>query len=384
VLAVLFLKGTTTMTAPLLFTPIKIGPVELPNRIVISPMCQYSAVDGNVNDWHHAHLGSLSLSGAGLLYIEATAITPEGRITPGCVGLYSEQNFHALKKLVDSLRAVSPIKLAIQLGHAGRKASSHRPWEGGELMTPSEGGWPTFAPSAIAHKEGELAPKELSKQHIKDLIQNFSLSARRARDLGLDVIEVHAAHGYLLHEFLSPLSNARSDEYGGSLENRMRFVLEAFEAVRAAAGPNIAVGARLSATDWVEGGWDVEQSITLSKRLQAMGADFLDISSGGVSPHQKISIGPGYQVPFAEKIKAEISIPVMTVGLITEPKQAEDILQHGKADMVALARGMIAEPRWPWRAAAELGGTVQGSTQYYRCLPSGYPSVFGAIKTSQR
>jgi 2,4-dienoyl-CoA reductase-like NADH-dependent reductase (Old Yellow Enzyme family) len=178
VLAVLFLKGTTTMTAPLLFTPIKIGPVELPNRIVISPMCQYSAVDGNVNDWHHAHLGSLSLSGAGLLYIEATAITPEGRITPGCVGLYSEQNFHALKKLVDSLRAVSPIKLAIQLGHAGRKASSHRPWEGGELMTPSEGGWPTFAPSAIAHKEGELAPKELSKQHIKDLIQNFSLSAR--------------------------------------------------------------------------------------------------------------------------------------------------------------------------------------------------------------
>jgi 2,4-dienoyl-CoA reductase-like NADH-dependent reductase (Old Yellow Enzyme family) len=384
VLAVLFSKGTTTMTAPLLFTPIKIGPVELPNRIVISPMCQYSAVDGNVNDWHHAHLGSLSLSGAGLLYIEATAITPEGRITPGCVGLYSEQNFHALKKLVDSLRAVSPIKLAIQLGHAGRKASSHRPWEGGELMTASEGGWTTFAPSAIAHKEGELAPKELSKQHIKDLLQNFSVSARRARDLGLDVIEVHAAHGYLLHEFLSPLSNVRTDEYGGSLENRMRFVLEAFEAVRAAAGPDIAVGARLSATDWVEGGWDVEQSITLSKRLQAMGADFLDISSGGVSPHQKISIGPGYQVPFAEKIKAEVSIPVMTVGLITEPKQAEDILQHGKADMVALARGMIAEPRWPWRAAAELGGTVQGSTQYYRCLPSGYPSVFGAIKTSQR
>jgi hypothetical protein len=372
------------MTAPLLFTPIKLGQVELPNRIVISPMCQYSAVDGNVNDWHHAHLGSLSLSGAGLLYIEATSITPEGRITPGCVGLYSEENFQALKKLVNSLRAVSPIKIAIQLGHAGRKASSHRPWQGGELMTPSEGGWTTFAPSAIAHKEGELVPTELSKQQIKELIQSFSVSARRARELGLEVIEVHAAHGYLLHEFLSPLSNARTDEYGGSLENRMRFVLEAFEAVRAAAGPDIAVGARLSATDWVEGGWDVEQSITLSKRLQAMGADFLDISSGGVSPHQKITVGPGYQVPFAEKIKAEVTIPVMTVGLITEPKQAEEILQQGKADMVALARGMIAEPRWPWRAAAELGGTVQGSTQYYRCLPSGYPSVFGAIKTSQR
>ena len=372
------------MTAPLLFTPIKLGPIELPNRIVISPMCQYSAVDGNVNEWHHAHLGSLSLSGAGLLYIEATSITPEGRITPGCVGLYTEQNFQALKKLVDSLRAVSPIKLAIQLGHAGRKASSHRPWQGGELMAPSEGGWTTFAPSAIAHKEGELVPTELSKQQIKELIQSFSVSARRARDLGLDVIEVHAAHGYLLHEFLSPLSNARTDEYGGSLENRMRFVLEAFEAVRAAAGPDIAVGARLSATDWVEGGWDVEQSIELSKRLQAMGADFLDISSGGVSPHQKITLGPGYQVPFAEKIKGEVTIPVMTVGLITEPKQAEEILQHGKADMVALARGMIADPRWPWRAAAELGGSVQGSSQYYRCLPSGYPSVFGAIKTSQR
>ena len=372
------------MTAPLLFTPITLGRINVPNRIVISPMCQYSAIDGNVNEWHHAHLGSLALSGAGLLYIEATAVSPEGRITPGCVGLYSEDNFHALKKLVDYLRAVSPIKLAIQLGHAGRKASSRRPWEGGELMTPNEGGWPTFAPSAIPHKEGELTPNELSKQQIADLIKNFEVSARRARELGLDVIEVHAAHGYLLHEFLSPLSNTRQDEYGGSLENRMRFVLEAFEVVRAAAGPDIAVGARLSATDWVEGGWDVDQSIELSKRLQAMGADFLDVSSGGISPHQKITLGPGYQVPFAEKIKAEVNIPVMTVGLITEPEQAEDILKHGKADLVALARGMIADPRWPWRAAAALGGSVQGSPQYYRCLPSGYPSVFGSIKTSQR
>lgn len=372
------------MTSPLLFTPISLGPINVPNRIVISPMCQYSAIDGNVNEWHHAHLGSLALSGAGLLYIEATATSPEGRITPGCVGLYSEDNFHALKKLVDYLRVVSPIKLAIQLGHAGRKASSRRPWEGGELMTPNEGGWPTFAPSAIPHKEGELTPSELSKQHIADLIKSFAASARRARELGLDVIEVHAAHGYLLHEFLSPLSNTRQDEYGGSLENRMRFVVQAFEVVRAAAGPDIAVGVRLSATDWVEGGWDVDQSIELSKRLQAMGADFLDVSSGGVSPHQKITLGPGYQVPFAEKIKAEVKIPVMTVGLITEPQQAEDILKQGKADLIALARGMIADPRWPWRAAAELGGSVQGSPQYYRCLPSGYPSVFGAIKTSQR
>ena len=372
------------MTTPLLFTPLQRGPVHLPNRIMVSPMCQYSAVDGNVNEWHHAHLGSLALSGAGLLFIEATAISPEGRITPGCVGLYNDDNFAALKKLVDYLRAVSPIKLAIQLGHAGRKASSRRPWEGGELMTPDEGGWKTYAPSALAHKEGELIPAELSKQQITDLLNSFAISTRRARDLGLDVIEVHAAHGYLLHEFLSPISNTRTDEYGGSLENRMRFVLEAYKTVREAAGTGIAVGARLSATDWVEGGWDVEQSIVLSKRLEAMGADFLDISSGGVSPHQKITLGPGYQVPLAEKIKAELKIPIITVGLITEPKQAEAILEQGKADMVALARAMIADPRWPWRAAAELGGSVSGSPQYYRCLPSGYPSVFGAIKTAQR
>lgn len=372
------------MTTPLLFTPIKLGSVNISNRIVISPMCQYSAVDGNVNEWHHAHLGSLSLSGAGLLFIEATSITPEGRITPGCVGLYNDQNFAALKKLIDYLRAVSPIKLAIQLGHAGRKASSRRPWEGGELMTPSEGGWATYAPSALAHKSGELVPAELSKQEITDLLHSFAASARRARELGLDVIELHAAHGYLLHEFLSPIANTRTDEYGGSLENRMRFVLEAFKIVREAAGPNIAVGARLSATDWVEGGWDLEQSIVLSKRLESMGADFLDISSGGVSPLQKITLTPGYQVPFAEKIKAEVKIPIITVGLITEPKQAEAILEHGQADMVALARAMIADPRWPWRAAAELGGSVSGSPQYYRCLPSGYPSVFGAVKTAQR
>lgn len=372
------------MTTPLLFTPIHLGPVHLPNRIMISPMCQYSAIDGNVNDWHHAHLGSLALSGAGLLFIEATAIRPEGRITPGCVGLYNDDNFAALKKLVDYMRAVSPIKLAIQLGHAGRKASSRRPWEGGELMTPDQGGWKTYAPSALAHKEGELIPAELSKQHITDLLNSFADSTRRARELGLDVIEMHAAHGYLLHEFLSPISNTRTDEYGGSLENRMRFVLEAFKIVREVAGADMAVGARLSATDWVDGGWDVEQSVVLSKRLESMGADFLDISSGGVSPHQKITLGPGYQVPLAEKIKSEVKIPIITVGLITEPKQAEAILEQGKADMVALARAMIADPRWPWRAAAELGGSVSGSPQYYRCLPSGYPAVFGSVKTAQR
>ncbi len=372
------------MTAPLLFSPISLGRLTLSNRIMISPMCQYSAVDGDMNDWHRAHLNSLALSGAGLLCIEATAVSPEGRITPGCVGLYQPSNISAMKAVVDSIRAISPIKLAIQLGHAGRKGSSRRPWEGGALMTPAEGGWETVSASAVPHKPEEHAPVALSSARIKELVKQFAEGARHARQLGFDAIEVHAAHGYLVHQFLSPLANQRTDEYGGSLENRMRFALEVFEAVREAAGPDIAVGARLSATDWVEGGWDVEQSIELSKRLQNLGADYLDVSTAGVSSLQKITLGPGYQVPFAEQIKKEISIPVMTVGLITQAKQAEDILQSGKADMIAIARAIIADPRWPWRAAAELGGTVSGSPQYYRCLPSGFPAVFGNVQTAQR
>jgi len=372
------------MTAPLLFSPIQLGRLSLPNRIMISPMCQYSAVDGDMNDWHHAHLGSLALSGAGMLCIEATAVTPEGRITPGCVGLYKPSNVAAMKSVVDSIRAISPIRLAVQLGHAGRKGSSRRPWEGGALMAPEEGGWETVSASALPHKPDELAPVALSVARIKELVKAFAEAARHARQLGLDAIEVHAAHGYLAHQFLSPLSNQRDDDYGGSLGNRMRFALEVFEAIREAAGPDMAVGARLSATDWVDGGWDVEQSIELSRRLQSLGADFLDISSAGVSSLQKITLGPGYQVPFAERIKKEVSIPVMTVGLITEARQAEEILSSGKADMIAIARAMIADPRWPWRAAAELGGTVTGSPQYYRCLPSGFPAVFGNVQTAQR
>ncbi len=372
------------MSTPALFSPIALGSVTLPNRIMISPMCQYSAIDGSMNDWHRAHLGSLALSGAGLLCIEATAVSPEGRITPGCVGLYSEQNVAAMKAVVDGIRAISPIRLAIQLGHAGRKASSRRPWEGGALVSPAEGGWETVAPSAVPHKPEELAPRALSTDDINALIQQFATSARRARELGIDAIELHAAHGYLLHQFLSPLANHRQDNYGGTLENRMRLTLQVMETVREAAGPDMAVGVRLSATDWVEGGWDPEQTIELSKRLQSLGADFLDISSAGVSPLQKIPLGPGYQVHLAERIRKEVSIPVMTVGLITEPRQAEEILGSGKADVIAIARAMIADPRWPWRAAAELGGTVSGSPQYYRCLPSGYPAVFGAVQTAQR
>ena len=372
------------MTSPLLFTPASLGPVSLPNRIMVSPMCQYSAQGGNVNSWHAAHLGSLALSGAGLLCVEATAVSPEGRITPNCVGLYNNDNQLALEGVLDMLRAASPVRLMIQLAHAGRKASSARPWEGGQLLSPAEGGWETLAPSALPHKAGEAAPRAMTRAEIERVIGDFSDAARRARELGFDAIEIHAAHGYLLHQFLSPLANHRDDDYGGSLENRMRLTLQVFEAVRAAAGDGMAVGARLSATDWVDGGWDVADSTVLAKRLQALGADFLDVSSGGVSPLQKIAIGPGYQTGFAAQVRREVDIPVISVGLITEPQQAEDILREGKADMVALARAFIADPRWPWRAAAELGGQLQGHPQYYRCLPSGHPRIFGDVSTSQR
>lgn len=372
------------MTSPLLFSPISFGPLSLTNRIMISPMCQYSAHDGNANAWHMAHLGSLALSGAALLCVEATAVSPEGRITPNCLGLYGDDNQQALEQLIAMLRGASPAKLMIQLGHAGRKGSSARPWDGGALMSVAEGGWETIAPSALPHKSDEAAPRAMSRDDIERVKRDFSAAARRARDLGIDAIEVHAAHGYLLHQFLSPLANVRDDDYGGSLENRMRLTLEVFEAVREAAGPGIAVGARLSATDWVDGGWDLPDCLELAKRLEAHGAQFLDISSGGVSPLQKIAVGPGYQVHFADAVRREVRIPVITVGLISQPQQAEDILQSGQADMVALARAFIADPRWPWRAAAELGATLAGHPQYYRCLPSGSPRIFGDVVTNQR
>ncbi len=371
------------MTSPLLFTPLKIGAVSLPNRIMVSPMCQYSAIDGNANDWHRAHLSTLALSGAGLLCIEATAVGPEGRITAGCLGLWNDENEQALDGIVRMIRATSPVKLAIQLGHAGRKASSHRPWEGGALIPSDQGGWQTLAPSALPHKPDEEAPQAVTLEDIARIKRDFISAAQRAARLGIDVIELHIAHGYLLHQFLSPLSNQREDDYGGSLENRMRLPLEIFAAVRAAV-PSIALGARLSATDWVEGGWDVAQSVVLAQRLASLGADFIDVSSGGVSPNQKIVIGPGYQVAFAAQVKQAVRIPVITVGMITEPKQAEDILQAGSADMVALARAFIVEPRWPWRAAAELGGQLQGLPPYYRCLPMGSPRIFGDVVSAQR
>ena len=371
-------------TRPQLFSPIRLGPLALRNRIMISPMCQYSAVDGSPVDWHLIHLGSLAISGAGLLCLEATAVTREGRITPGCLGLYSDENQAGLQRLIGALRSVSAVPLAIQLSHAGRKASSRAPWDGGALILQADGGWLPLSPSAIPQRPEEPAPHAMTADDIERVIASFAQAARRARQLGLDAIELHMAHGYLLHQFLSPLSNRRDDAYGGSLQNRMRLPLAVFQAVSDAAGPEIPVGVRLSATDWIEGGWDIEQTVEVAKRLEALGCAFLDISSGGVSYQQNIPVGPGYQVPFAARVKREVGIPVVTVGLITEPAQAEEIVAQGKADMVALARAFLRDPRWPWRAATELGGTVVAPKQLLRSLPQGHSPIFGNVRIGQR
>ena len=367
-----------------LFTPYALGPLELPNRIAIAPMCQYSADEGLATDWHMIHLGQLALSGAALLIIEATAVTQEGRISPDDLGLWSDAHRDALQPVIAAIRRHSSIKIAVQLAHAGRKASSAVPWEGGANIKPDEArGWQTVAPSAVPHAEGESIPLALDAAGLQRIKQGFVDAALRTQALGLDAIELHGAHGYLLHQFLSPLSNKREDAYGGTLENRMRFPLEVFEAVRAAV-PAMCVGMRISASDWVEGGWDIEQSVLFAQALEGRGCHFIHVSSGGVSPQQKIPLGAGYQIAFAERIKRETGLPTIGVGLITEPQQAEHILQSGQADMVALARAMLYNPRWPWHAAAELGAQVAAPPQYWRSQPRQYKTLFGETKLGQR
>jgi len=360
-----------------LFSPLSLGPLDLPNRIVIAPMCQYSAQDGRVSDWHHIHLGNLALSGAGLLILEATAVEPRGRITHADLGLWNDDQEAAMAALLASIRRWSAMPLGIQLAHAGRKASCARPWEGGAPIAADDPhGWTTVSASALPYAAGHPAPQALDAAGIQALVAQFAAAAARAARLGLDLVEIHAAHGYLLHQFLSPLSNQREDAWGGSLENRMRLVLQVLEAVRAAAGPRLAVGVRISATDWVEGGWDLEQSIALAQALDAAGCDFIHVSSGGLDPRQQIQATPGYQVPFAEAIKARVRMPVIAVGLITEPAQAEAILAQGRADAVALARGILYDPRWPWHAAAALGGKVVPAPQFLRCEPQQARGIF--------
>ena len=333
------------------------------------------------------HLGQLAMSGAGLLFIEATAVCAEGRITPGCLGLYSDDNETALARVIAALRRHSSMPLGIQIGHAGRKASSREPWNGGSLIpADAPDGWQPAGPSALPHMPDEPPPRELTRADITAIREQFVATARRADRLGIDALELHSAHGYLLHSFLSPIANQRSDDYGGSLENRMRFVLETFDAVRAVWPASKPLGLRVSASDWVEGGWDIDQTIILAGELKRRGCDWLDCSSGGVAPaRQKITLGPGYQVAFSRAIRRAVpGLPTVAVGLITDPHQAESIVAEGDADLVALARGMLYDPRWPWHAAAVLGASVSAPQQYWRSPPREYPDLLGKIRFGSR
>jgi 2,4-dienoyl-CoA reductase-like NADH-dependent reductase (Old Yellow Enzyme family) len=361
-----------------LFTPFRVGSLELRNRIVIAPMCQYSADDGCATDWHVIHLGHLALSGAALLVIEATAVTPEGRISPDDLGLWSDETEAALARVLGIVRRYSDMPIAIQLAHAGRKASTRVPWEGGEQIRPGEPrGWQTIAPSPVPFAEGEHPPVALDRDGMAAVRDAFATAARRAGRLGLDAIQIHCAHGYLLHEFLSPLSNHRDDEYGGSLGNRMRFPLEVFDAVRAAFPAGRPVSVRVSGTDWVEGGWDIDQTIAFARALQARGCGAINVSSGGIVPAVKIPVGPGYQVPLARAVRAATGLPTIAVGLITDFDQAEMIVGTGDADLIAIARTILYDPRWPWHAAAHLGVTVKAPKQYLRSQPRRFRDLFG-------
>jgi NADPH2 dehydrogenase len=353
-----------------LFSPITLRGLTLPNRIVVSPMCQYSAREGTVGDWHLMHLGQFAVSGVGLVVVEATGVEPEGRITPGCVGLYSDENEAALERIVAFCRDYGNASIGIQLAHAGRKASADVPWRGGRPLDPADGAWQTVAPSALPYGPGWHEPAALDHGGLARVKAAFVQSTQRAARIGFDLIEVHAAHGYLLHEFLSPLSNRRGDEYGGSLENRMRFPLEAFDAVRAAWPEDRPLGVRVSAIDWIDGGWDLEGTVAFAAALKERGCDFIDVSSGGLSPTQAIEAGPGYQTGFAAEVRRRAGLTTVAVGQITSPRQAETILRSGEADLIALARGMLFDPRWPWHAALELGAQAAYPPQYARTHPS--------------
>ena len=368
-----------------LFSPWMLGPLKLENRIVVAPMCQYSAINGNAQDWHTIHLGNMALSGAGMLVIEATAVSPEGRITPGDLGLYSDANETALKRVLDAVTKYADLPIAIQLAHAGRKASSRAPWDGGAQILPNEpDGWKVVAPSPLPHAPGEDLPITLDDAGLAKVREDFASSARRSVALGFRGIEVHMAHGYLLHQFLSPIANQRTDAYGASVENRMRFPLEVFDAVRAAVPEDIPVWVRVSGTDWVEGGWGIDDTVALGNNLKNRGCAAIHVSSGGVSPKQTIPLSDGYQVPLAARVKEEAGLPTIAVGLITEPEHAETILKNGDADAIALARGMLYDPRWPWHAAAELGAQVDAPHQYWRSQPREYKNLFKNSKIGQR
>jgi 2,4-dienoyl-CoA reductase-like NADH-dependent reductase (Old Yellow Enzyme family) len=348
-----------------LFQPLKIRSIELKNRIVVSPMCQYSSVDGFANDWHLVHLGSRAVGGAALVFSEATAVSPEGRITHHDLGIYKDEHVEFLKRITDFIKQQNSVA-GIQLAHAGRKASHHRPWEGSAVLKENENPWITEAPSALPYRDGEPVPHELTKEEIIKIIDDFKQATVRAIEAGFQIIELHGAHGYLLHEFLSPLSNHRKDEYGGAFENRIRFLIEIAEAVRQVWSEEKPLFLRISATDWVDGGWNIEESIELSKILKTKGVDLIDCSSGGNSPAQKISVGPLYQTPFAERIKKEAGIMTGAVGLITTAEQAEGILTNEQADLIIFARQLLREPYFPLHAAHNLDADIPWPLQYDR------------------
>lgn len=348
-----------------LFSPLRLRGVEFKNRVFVSPMCQYSSEDGLPTDWHLVHLGSRAVGGAALVMVEATAVCPEGRISPGDSGLWSEKHAEAFKRIARFIKDQGSVP-AIQLAHAGRKASTGRPWEGGGLVLADNGGWTPLAPSAIRYNEGYAEPREMNEMEVSRVVELFAAAARRAREAGFEAVELHFAHGYLVSEFLSPLCNQRTDSYGGSRENRMRLAVEIASSARKALPETVPLFARLSCTDWAPGGWDIEDSVELSKRLKDAGVDLIDCSSGGVVHHAKVQVGPAYQVPFAEQIRKQAGIPTGAVGLITEPQQAEEIIASGKADAVFLARALLRDPYWPLHAAKTLDDNASWPKQYER------------------
>ena len=349
-----------------LFSPFTMRGMTLDNRIIVSPMCEYSAIDGNAQDWHLMHLGQFATGGFGLVITEAAAVEARGRITPQCLGLWSDENEEALGRVMRFCREYGQAKLGIQLAHAGRKASTQRPWEGRSSLAPKEGAWETISSAANPQDEGWHTPRAMNRSDMDDVREAFVAAIKRADRLGFDMIEVHSAHGYLMHEFLSPIANTRSDEFGGTIENRMRFPLEVFAAMRAVWPEAKPMGLRLSATDWEENGWTPDDSVLYAQKLNDLGCDYICASSGGISGNTRLELGEGYQVKFAAKIRREAEIPTMAVGMIYDPHHAEKIVADGQAEMVALARGLLFDPHWPVRAAAALNVEATSPPQYER------------------
>ncbi len=353
-----------------LFSPLKLRDVTIKNRIMVSPMCQYSCEDGMANDWHLVHLGSRAVGGAAIVMVETTGVTPEGRISPADMGLWKDEQIEPLARIARFVKAQGSVP-AIQIAHAGRKASTDAPWRGGGALSPEQGGWrPIYAPSAIPFSDASPVPEELDARGIKRIIDSFAATARRALNAGFELVELHGAHGYLANSFLSPLSNRRTDQYGGSFENRTRFVRELVEATRKVWPERLPLFLRISASDWAEGGWTVEDSIALARMVKPMGVDLIDCSSGGLVPYAKIPVGAGYQVPFAAAVRKGADIPTGAVGMITEPMQADQILRNGEADLVIMAREFLRDPYWPLHAAPEVHQDIEWPHQYLRSKPS--------------